>query len=74
MRLSFRWNDLKKHDNDWEILEIKIIIIFLLYMTIVLNPRFKSKYVKFCPNSLNDVEELKELTSKINDTFVRLSK
>jgi hypothetical protein len=42
-------------------------------MTIFLNPRFKSKYVKFYPNSLYDVEEIQELTSKINDTFVRLS-
>ena len=45
---------------------------FLLYVIVVLDPRFKLKYVRFCFGRLYDVEEAKIFTIKVKDTLLRL--
>eukprot|EP00258_Populus_trichocarpa_P022730 XP_024438749.1 zinc finger BED domain-containing protein RICESLEEPER 2-like [Populus trichocarpa] len=45
---------------------------FLLYVAVVLDPRFKLKYVRFCFGRLYDVEEAENFTIKVKDTLLRL--
>ena len=45
---------------------------FLLYVAVVLDPRFKLKYVRFCFGRLYDVEEVENFTIKVKDTLLRL--
>lgn len=45
---------------------------FLLYMVVVLDPRFKLKYVRFFFGRLYDVEEAANFTIKVKDTLLRL--
>jgi len=45
---------------------------FLLYVVVVLDPRFKLKYVRFCFGRLYDVEEAENFTIKVKDTLLRL--
>jgi hypothetical protein len=45
---------------------------FLLYVAVVLNPRFKLKYMRFCFGRLYDVEEAENFTIKVKDTLLRL--
>jgi hypothetical protein len=45
---------------------------FLLYVAVVLDPRFKLKYVRFCFERLYDVEEAENFTIKVKDTLLRL--
>jgi len=41
-------------------------------VTVVLDPRFKLKYVRFCFGRLYDVEEVENFTIKVKDTLLRL--
>jgi hypothetical protein len=45
---------------------------FLLYVAIVLDPRFKLKYMRFCFGRLYDVEEGENFTIKVKNTLLRL--
>jgi hypothetical protein len=45
---------------------------FLLYVVVVLDPRFKLKYVRFCFGRLYNVEEAENFTIKVKDTLLRL--
>jgi hypothetical protein len=45
---------------------------FLLYVAVVLDPRFKLKYVRFCFGRLYDVEEAENFTIKVKNTLLRL--
>jgi hypothetical protein len=45
---------------------------FLLYVAIVLDPRFQLKYVRFCLGRLYDVEEAGNFTIKVKETLLRL--
>jgi hypothetical protein len=45
---------------------------FLLYVAIVLDPRFQLKYVRFCFGRLYDVEEAGNFTIKVKETLLRL--
>jgi hypothetical protein len=45
---------------------------FLLYVSNVLDPRLKLKYVKFCFSDLYDYEKAQLLTNKVKDTLVSL--
>jgi hypothetical protein len=45
---------------------------FLLYVAVVLDPRFKLKYVRFCFGRLYDVEEVENFTIKVKDTLLSL--
>jgi hypothetical protein len=45
---------------------------FLLYVAVVLDQRFKLKYVRFCFGRLYDVEEAENFTIKVKDTLIRL--
>jgi len=45
---------------------------FLLYVAVVLDPRFKLKYVRFYFGRLYDVEETENFTIKVKDTLLRL--
>jgi hypothetical protein len=45
---------------------------FLLYVVVVLDPRFKLKYVRFCFGRLYDVEDAENFTIKVKDTLLRL--
>ena len=41
-------------------------------MVVVLDPRFKLKYVRLCFERLYDVEEAENFTNKVKDTLLRL--
>jgi hypothetical protein len=45
---------------------------FLLYVAVVLDQRFKLKYVRFCFGRLYDVEEAENFTIKVKDALIRL--
>jgi hypothetical protein len=45
---------------------------FLLYVTNVLDPRLKLKYVKFCFGELYDYDKVQLLTKKVEDNLVSL--
>jgi hypothetical protein len=45
---------------------------FLLYVAVVLDPRFKLKYVRFCFGRLYDVEEAENFTIKVKDILLRV--
>ena len=45
---------------------------FLLYVDVVLNPRFKLKYMRFCFERLYDVENVENFTKKLKDILLRL--
>ncbi|KAL9354410.1 hypothetical protein Peur_052380 [Populus x canadensis] len=45
---------------------------FLLYVAVVLDPRFKLKYVRFCFGRLYDVEEAENFTINVKNTLLRL--
>ena len=45
---------------------------FLLYVVVVLDPRFNLKYVRFCFGRLYDVEKAENFTIKVKDTLLRL--
>jgi len=44
----------------------------MLYVVVVLDPRFKLKYMIFCFGRLYDVEEAENFTMKVKDTLLRL--
>jgi len=44
----------------------------MLYVVVVLDPRFKLKYMRFCFGRLYDVEEAENFTMKVKDTLLRL--
>jgi len=45
---------------------------FLLYVTNVLDPHLKLKYVKFCFGDLYDYDKEQFLTNKVKDTLMSL--
>ena len=45
---------------------------FLLYVAVVLDSRFKLKYMRFCFGRLYDVEKAENFTIKVKNTFLRL--
>jgi hypothetical protein len=45
---------------------------FLLYVVVVLDQRFKLKYMRFCFGRLYDVEEAENFTIKVKDTLLML--
>ena len=44
----------------------------MLFVAVVLDPRFKLKYMRFCFGRLYDVEEAENFTMKVKDTLLRL--
>jgi len=44
----------------------------LLYVDVVLNPRFILKYMRFCFEWLYDVEKVENCTKKLKDILLRL--